>query len=117
MPYSVLRLTDGATIATTVQLANTFLLRLTGLMGKSALPAQQGLWITPCNSVHSCFMRFLFDAVFVDKAGCIVHLVENMPPWQVTPLIKDAKAVLELPGGSIKAHQLQLGDPLKLAQL
>jgi uncharacterized protein len=114
MGYKVLRMSDGATIARTVQLANTFLLRLTGLMGKPALPQDQGLWITPCSSIHSFFMRFAFDAVFVDDKGHIVHLVEAMPPGQVTPLIQGAKAVLELPSGTISQHQLQVGDFLKL---
>ena len=107
-------MSDGATIASTVQLANTFLLRLTGLMGKPELPDNQGLWITPCSSVHSFFMRFSFDAVFVDDKGHIVHLVEAMPPGKVTPLINGAKAVLELPAGSIGQHQLNVGDFLKL---
>jgi uncharacterized protein len=109
---TIQRQQDNATIAHCVGLANTYFSRLAGLMGKPGLPQGHGLWITPCNSVHSCFMRFLFDAVFVNAQGQVVHMVQSMPPWQATPLIKGAKAVLELPEGTIALHQLQVGDTL-----
>jgi uncharacterized protein len=114
MANRVIRQQDGKTIAHTLTLANNMWLRLLGLMGKANLPEGHALWITPCSSVHSCFMRFAFDAVFVDKAGRIVHIETAMAPWRVSPIVKGAKAVIELPQGTIATQNLKPGDLLVL---
>lgn len=100
-------------LAEGVEVADNPLTRLRGLMGRTGLPDNGGLWLQPCNSIHSFFMRFSFDAVLVDKAGTVVGLIENMQPWRVSKLYKQARATLELPAGTIAKRQLKLGDSLK----
>lgn len=101
-------------LATNVWLANNPLTRLKGLLGKKTLQTNQGLWITPCNGVHSCFMQFRFDALFISKSGEVLHIIDDMAPWGFSPMIKGAKSVLELPAGWASQHQVCVGDTLTL---
>jgi uncharacterized protein len=99
-------------VATQVAVANNPWSRLKGLMGQPALGEDTGLLLQPCNSIHSFFMRFAFDAVFLDKTNTIVGLVQAMPPWRVSKLYPKAKATLELPAGSIERLKLEVGQTL-----
>jgi uncharacterized membrane protein (UPF0127 family) len=110
----VVNTTQRTTVAEHVSVADTVLSRLIGLMGKPGLPNGHGLWITPCADIHSCFMRFAFDAVFVNADGQVVHLIEAMKPWRVSKFVRGGKAVLELPAGAIQHSHTQLGDLLVL---
>lgn len=103
-----------STLANNIWLANNPLTRLKGLLGKSSLQPNEGLWITPCNGVHSCFMQFVFDAVFVDKNGEVLHIIRHMTPWKFSPMIKGAKSVLELPDDWAAQHHVDIGDTLIL---
>ncbi len=107
-------LTRQTSIADRVQVADNSLTRMIGLLGHFALEADAGLWIVPCNSIHSFGMRFLFDAIFLDRDLKVVHLVSTMKPWRVSALIWSAKSVLELPGGAIKRTGTLVGDQLKV---
>lgn len=101
-------------VAEHVKVANNPFTRLAGLMGKKLLPKGHGLWITPCNGVHSCFMRFEFDAVFVNAQGEVLHVIEAMKPWGLSPMIKGARAVLELPAGAAAQAGVETGHKLQL---
>ncbi len=106
--------TKNLVVAEHVKMADNYFSRLKGLMGAPGLPEGHGLWITPCADIHSCFMRFEFDAIFVDQEGRVVHLIERMKPWRMTPWIKGSKAVLELDGGVIAKTGTALGDTVVL---
>ena len=99
-----------------LQIANNPWTRFWGLMGKSQMPIKHydGLWIEPCADIHSCFMRFEFDAVFVDKEGNVLHLVEKMKPWRISKFVRGGRAVLELDGGTIAQTNIALGDQLAI---
>lgn len=86
-------------------------LRLKGLLGRDSLPAGEGILLTPSPSIHSAFMRFEFDAVFLDRNLKVLRLVERMPAWK-TRAAKGAKSVLELAAGEIQRRGLQVGDEL-----
>ena len=64
-----------------------------------------------CGSVHTCFMRFAIDVVFLDKDNVVVGIVENMPPWRISPLFSKARRTLELAGGKL-GGRLKKGDKL-----
>ncbi len=78
--------------------ADTFLARLRGLMGRRAAP-ENGLWIVPCSTVHTFFMRCAIDIVFLDARGDVLRIESNCPPWRVV-CCKGAQSVLELPAGA-----------------
>jgi uncharacterized membrane protein (UPF0127 family) len=81
--------------------AHSFLTRLRGLMFTASLPPDTALWLKPCNGVHMFFMRYPLDIIFLDNNLTVVHIIENLQPWRVSPIIKKATSVLELPAGSI----------------
>lgn len=114
MGHQVINHTRSIVVATHVSVANHFFARLMGLMGKAALPAGHGLWLEPCHDIHSCFMRFPFDALFVDRHGVVHHQIEHMKPWRVSKWVRNGHAVLELPAGTIAQTGTQPGDHLEL---
>jgi uncharacterized protein len=71
--------------------------RLKGLIGVREWPARRALLLKPCNSVHTAFMRFPIDVVFVDRQGCIARIA-TLPPWRAATCWR-ARAVLELAAG------------------
>ena len=111
MTQRAVNTSKNTVVATHVENANNPITRFFGLMGKPPLPEGQGLLITPCSDIHSCWMRFEFDAIFIDKNGTVVDLIERMKPWRLK-FAKGARSVLELNGGVIAASQTQVGDVL-----
>lgn len=85
----------GEVILEDLQIADTFLTRFRGLMGKPSLPGNSGLMIKPCNSVHCFFMKFPIDVVFLDKDNRVVHVAGNMKPRTISPVVRRAKYVIE----------------------
>ncbi len=105
--------TKNTTLGKEVQVAGTFFMRLKGLLGKKELKAGEGLFITPCRGVHSLGMRFSVDVVYVNAMGKVVHL-QSLSPWKVAKFLRESKAVLELPLGTIQKTRTELGDELNL---
>lgn len=117
MLKQAINVTRQSVVATEVRVADTYFTRLMGLMGKSGLPPQHGLWIQPCSDIHSCFMCFEFDAIFVDKQHKVLHLVERMKPWRMSRLVWGGYAVLELPAGTVAESGTQVGDIIELKEV
>lgn len=67
----------------TLHRADRFLSRLRGLMGKPAMAPNEVLWISRCNSVHTCFMRFPIDVVFLDRQNRIMRVRTGLKPWRM----------------------------------
>ena len=90
-------------------------LRLRGLLGRDSLPPGEGILLTPSPSIHSAFMRFEFDVVFLDREMRVVRLVERLPAWKARSA-KGAKSVLELAAGEIERRGLEVGDELAVTE-
>lgn len=103
--------TRGGVVCETAAIADNPWLRLRGLLGRDSLPPGEGLLLNPSPSIHSAFMRFEFDAVFLDRNMRVVRLVERMPPWKARGA-KGARSVLELAAGEIQRRGVQVGDEL-----
>lgn len=97
-------------LAAAVGLADGWWSRLRGLMGRPPLQPGEGLWIRPCQQVHTQFMRAPIDVVFVDAEGRVLRVLPAMQPWRFSPFLRQARAVLELPAGA--AAGLAPGDRL-----
>ena len=82
--------------------ASTFFKRLVGLMGKKELGENEAMLLRPCTSIHTCFMKFPIDVVFLDKMNRVVGTIGNLQPWKMSGNFKNAHQVLEMPVGSIK---------------
>jgi uncharacterized membrane protein (UPF0127 family) len=104
----------GGSLATEARLANNFFTRFKGLMGVKDLPAGQGLLIVPCNSVHCFGMKITIDVLFLAKDGTVLHMMPEMAPGKVSPIVKGARGTLELPAGTIAKTDTQVGDKLEL---
>lgn len=98
------------------KVADSFFSRFLGLMGAKALKSGEGLLLTPCNSIHMLFMRFPIDAVFLDTANEVVYIMEGIRPWRISPIIRKARSVLELPAGAARAALTGVGDRLELVR-
>jgi uncharacterized protein len=95
------------------ELADRPLSRMRGLMGRRGLPAGEGLLLTPAPSIHTAFMRFPIDALFLDRDLRVLDIRASMPPWRVASK-RHARAVLELPAGECARRGVEVGDRLEL---
>ena len=108
--------TRQRTLAGVLMVADSFLGSLIGLMGRHSLEAGDGLWIVPCQSVHTFWMRFSIDVVFLDEHCRVIYVVENLRPFRISKHLSRARSVIELPVSSIKATGTQIGDEIRIAQ-
>jgi len=111
-----INLTRGVRLTECARVADTFSTRLVGLLRDTQLAVGDGLWITPCNSIHSIGMKFNFDAVFLDKNLRVVHLMRDMKPWRISKLVFSAHSVLELPAGIVSQTGTEIGDQFEMGR-
>lgn len=110
----IINTTRNTVIATQCAEARSFLARLRGLMGHPGLQPGEGLLIDPCSSVHSFFMRFPIDVLFVDRTHTVVGVTPEMAPNRPYAGARRARYVIELPAGTIAASNTHVGDVLRL---
>ena len=103
----------GEELVTDIRVADRFLGRLIGLMFKDDIKEGNGLLIKACNSVHTFFMKFEMDALFLTPELEVVKVVERMKPWRMTSIYMRASQVLELRGGTIDG-KIKKGDKVEL---
>jgi len=104
-------------LATEATLADSYLRRLVGLLGKTKRWSQlgRGLWIVPSSGVHTIGMMFPIDLVFLSKEKEVVHVEEHLRPFRISKVSLRAESVLELPVHSIYRSKTQVGDRLEIA--
>ncbi len=85
-----------------------------GLLGRKELPSGEGILLRPAGSVHTFFMRFPIDVVFLDRDLRVVCVAEDVPPWKARGS-RGAKAVLEIAAGESARRKLVVGDTLSLS--
>ena len=108
--------TRQAFLATDLQLADTHWMRLKGLLGKRLgdFARGQGLWIIPCQGVHTMFMQFPIDVLYLDENNVVLHTEENVRPWRLTPIRTGASSVLELPVRTLFVSGTAVGDEIEI---
>jgi hypothetical protein len=110
----VRNLTRDVDIVTSGRVASSFLARLRGLLGRSSLAEGEGLLLRPESSVHTFLMRFPIDVLYLDDENVVVALVETLPPQRLGPWVRNSRAVLELPAGTIARFGVAIGDRLAI---
>lgn len=98
-------------ISQQTRLANNPISRMIGLMFKKEMKNYDGLLIRPCNSIHTFFMRFSIDAVFLNKDFKVIRIYRDLKPWRMTTIIWKANQVLELKAGTLPDN-VKEGDSL-----
>ncbi|NLI55310.1 MAG: DUF192 domain-containing protein [Clostridiales bacterium] len=93
--------------------ANRYFSRLRGLLGRT-LEEGGGLLLTPCNGIHTFGMRYEIDAVYLDRAGCVLRVDQALVRGKVWPMQRGARRVLELPAGYAAKRSIQAGDILEV---
>ncbi|MGA7828420.1 MAG: DUF192 domain-containing protein [Geobacteraceae bacterium] len=104
----------GIELGNDIRLASNILARMKGLLGKSCLAPGQGLLIRPCNGIHTFFMKFSIDAVFLDRNYRVVAISRNLPPYRLTSVFRKAFCVLELPAGTVNPG-ITVGDSIEFS--
>jgi uncharacterized membrane protein (UPF0127 family) len=105
--------TRGTLVAEDVRVADGIWSRFWGLMGRRSLPEGSGLLLRPSSSIHTAFMRFPIDLVFLDRALRVVKVVPEMKPFRAAVAF-GAHSVLELNAGAAAKAQVEAGDQLTL---
>lgn len=111
MTQALRRRSDGRVVCARCALAETFVPKLVGLMGRASLPVDEGLLFRPAGSIHMFFMRFPIDVLFCDAELRVVKVVRGLKPWR-TAGARGAKVTIELAAGA--ADGVEPGDELEL---
>lgn len=112
-PLQVLNVTRGTLLAIRLEAAHTGPSRRKGLLGRKGLESGGGLWITACESVHTFFMQFPIDLVYLDRNHSVKKVRSGVGPWRMSACLS-AKSVLELPAGTIRETLTEPGDALEI---
>ncbi len=108
--------TRNTVLADSADLADSSAKRRTGLLKHERLNPGEGLWITPCESVHTFFMKFPIDLVYLDRQKKVRKIRHAVPAWRLSACLS-AHSVLELPAGTLKNTGTQVGDELIIDKL
>lgn len=92
--------------------ADTLFARLRGLLGRTRLYADEGLWIVPSRCIHTFGLLFSLDIIYLDEQMRVIHVIEHFRPFGIAPVKAKAQTVLELPVRTIYASRTQVGDQL-----
>ena len=112
MPQGLICRREHEVLLTHVVSAHHFFSRLRGLLGRRQLAREEGLWIRPCHSVHTLGMRFAIAVVFLDREQRILHLIPELPPGRLSPIVAGARSVLELHPETCRTAELRIGQQL-----
>jgi uncharacterized membrane protein (UPF0127 family) len=111
-PIRLVNRTRGALLADRVEVAAAMGERLRGLLGRAELPSGSALAIAPCAAIHTFFMKFAIDALFLDREGRVVRALPGLRPWRATRFHRQAAQVVELPAGTLARTGTREGDQL-----
>ena len=109
-------MTRGTDLGDSIDLADTSATRNRGLLKHTGLEPGHGLWIVPCEGVHTFFMKFSLDLVYIDRSRRVKKVVRAVPPWRMSFCLT-AHSVIELPVGVIDQTGTAKGDQLETVKL
>lgn len=111
--------TRAVLLAGDLRIARTALARLRGLIGTTAeeFRAGKGLWIVPCEGVHSFGMKFAIDVIYLDRQNRVIHLVRKLKPSRLAAVKLRSRSVLELPSGEIERSGTSIGDRIEISDI
>ena len=111
---SVHNATRNTVLATMAEVADRGATRRKGLLGRTGLQDGGGLWIVPCESVHTIGMQFAIDLVYLDRNHRVKKIRSSVPAWRLSACLT-AHSILELPAGTIERTQTRAGDQILLS--
>jgi len=114
MRLSISNVTRQVELAGCIDVADCNQKRRKGLLGRKELRAGEGLWIVPCEAIHTFGMRFPIDLVYLDRDKRVKKVRHEVPPWRLSACLS-AHSVLELAPGSIRTTGTSPGDRLEFS--
>lgn len=102
-------------LASQIKVANNAWSRMVGLIGQRNLDDNKAILIYPCQQIHTFFMSFPIDCLFINKEYQVLQCIESLNPWKVSKKVPGAWAVIELPSGVIQRTNTRVDDFLKIA--
>jgi uncharacterized membrane protein (UPF0127 family) len=105
---------DGSPVCERCLVADSAVARMRGLLGRDDLPRGEGILLRPASSIHTGFMRFPIDVVFLDRDLVVLRVVPELPPWRAA-MRSRAKAALELAAGEAARRGVEVGQRLELS--
>ncbi len=112
----VLNVTRNTEVASSAEVASSGSRRTKGLLGRKGLELGGGMWIVPCEAVHTFFMQFPLDLIYLDRKHRVRKVSRHVPPWRISFCLR-AHSILELPSGAISDSQTHPGDQLEISSL
>ncbi|MCF7888001.1 MAG: DUF192 domain-containing protein [Candidatus Omnitrophica bacterium] len=113
MFYKIVNETKDVGIVSSAEVASGFFQRLFGLIFRNNIKDDQALIFYQAPSIHTFFMRFPIDIIFLDREMKVKRIVNSLSPWRVV-FCKDAYVTIELPVGKAKQNNISLGDKIEL---
>ncbi len=114
MHMQIVNVTRGTIIAQRAQIAASSAQRMKGLLGRKGLSLDEALVLKPCSAIHTFFMQFAIDVLFLGKNMRIIKAIQNMPPNRLSPIAWASLMVVELPAGKINQTNTQVGDIIEI---
>ncbi len=103
-------------LAEKAEYADDFFSRAAGLLGRSSMSHNEALWIIPCGMIHTFFMRFDIDALFLDRRNRIVRIKRNIPPWRICYGGIKSHSVVEFAAGATAPDAAAPGDVIEAVE-
>jgi len=106
--------TTNETVATGIDKADSFTKRLVGLLGRSSLQADEGLWFDKCSAIHTLGMRMPIDVIFINSNNEVVKLCLNVQAGCWSLSCRKARGLIELSSGTLEKCDIKLGHQLAI---
>jgi len=116
MRIRILNVTRNTEVAGRAEVASSGAKRSKGLLGRKGLEQGEGMWIIPCEAVHTFFMQFPLDLIYLDRNHRVKKIRSNVVPWRVSACL-NAHSILELPSGVIRKSETEPGDILEIEEV
>jgi uncharacterized membrane protein (UPF0127 family) len=108
----IFNLTKNTLLAENAMLADNPFSRTKGLLGRKGLNPGEALVLKPCNSIHTFFMRFPIDVIFVNRQLKVVAAIPALKPYRLSRIYFSAGMAIELPTGGLALSSTAVGDTL-----
>jgi uncharacterized membrane protein (UPF0127 family) len=115
--YRLVNTASGKVVATRVVRARSMAARVKGLLGRRGMQPGEGLFLEPCNGIHTFFLRFPIDVIVLDSGLKVLRTYQALPPWRMVLPKRGGHSTLELTAGTLQPGMANPGDRLELVPI
>lgn len=111
---TLINLETNTILLENLQIADNFIKRSVGFMGRKHPEVEEGIIITPCSWIHTCFMKFDIDVIFLDNSWRVIRIVKGLKPFKIDQRVRNSIYVIEIPTNFGVADKIRINDQLKI---